>query len=196
MPERQSTASASTATPSTGLKIILPPKPELMPEKPTHEWYWNNSPRAKGDGKYYRTAYANVKKGWAGDIHHTVFKDLDFLFQQDKALNDAALNNYSSLFALQQTSDKVAADQAQTVQLAQQQQAQQQQQIGAQRLATQAVSQSLQMLAGMAAQAGAPAAAVTRRSPQGLRIRPTGARNSLRIGSSGRGAGVGMNLGG
>jgi len=125
-----------------------------------------------------------------------VFKDLDYLFQQDKALNALALDNYNSLFALQQASDKAAADQLQTVQLAQQQQAQQQQQIGAQRLATQAVSQSLRMLAGMATQASAPAAAVTRRPAQGLRIRPTGARNSLRIGSSGRSAGVGVNLGG
>lgn len=195
MPERQVTAPASTATPATGLKIILPPMPELMPEKPTHKWYWDNSSRAKGDGKYYRTAYTNVKN-WGGEISPTVFKDLNFIFQQDKALNDAALSNYNSLLALQQTSDKVAADQAQATQLARQQQEQQQQQIGAQRLATQAVSQSLRMLAGMATQASAPAAAVTRRSAQSLRIRPTGARNSLRIGSSGRSAGVGMNLGG
>ena len=193
-----------------------------MPDKPTHQWYWDNlsayrdfyNKQAPWNQKLlkeskFNSIMANLDLNdplasakqkqyyyneWQG-LKSTV-KQFETYFQDAKYVNQMAQENYNSLYSLKQASDKAAADQLQTVQLAQQQQAQQQQQIGAQRLATQAVSQSLRMLAGMATQAGAPAAAVTRRSAQGLRIRPTGARNSLRIGSSGRGAGVGVNLGG
>ena len=71
----------------------------------------------------------------------------------------------------------------------------QQKEMAAQRLATQAVGQSLRVLANQAVQTEAPTAPVTRgRATQ--RAKTTLATNDLRIGSSSRSAGVGMNLGG
>jgi len=71
----------------------------------------------------------------------------------------------------------------------------QQKEMASRRLATQAAGQSLRVLATQSGQAQAPTAQTTRnRDTQ--RAKATSATNDLRIGTSGRGAGVGVNLGG
>lgn len=79
--------------------------------------------------------------------------------------------------------------------IAQQQQVQNQQ-IQQQELNTQALSSSMRVLASMQSQSKAPTAQMTKRQSASLRIRPTSPTQSLRIGSSGRSSGVGVNLGG
>ena len=82
----------------------------------------------------------------------------------------------------------------QSQQLAQARQ-QQEAQIAAQRLGTQAAAQSLRVLAGMSDQGRAPTAPMSRPEQQ-TKVRANAATQNLRIGSSGRGSGVGVNLGG
>lgn len=62
-------------------------------------------------------------------------------------------------------------------------------------LGTQAVSQSMRVLAMQGAQGAAPTAQQTR-GRAATRTRANAATNDLRIGSSGRGSGVGVNIGG
>lgn len=185
---------------AASLKIVIPEKVDPMPEMPTHEWYMKASPEYKKIWNFYAAASrmsGERNEFWSdARISKQIVPQLNLQYQKEYEQNQMAIQNYNSLVAMQETSEKVASEQAQATQLAQQQQAEQQQRTDARRLATQAVSQSLRMLAGMATQAGAPTATVSRPSPRGLRIRPTAARNNLRIGSSGRGSGVGMNIGG
>ena len=90
--------------------------------------------------------------------------------------------------------DLRAEEQAQLAQLDQARKAQEAQ-IAQDRLTTQAASQSLRVLAGRDAQSKAPTAPITRRGTE-PRVKATSATQTLRIGSSGRSSGVGVNIGG
>lgn len=96
---------------------------------------------------------------------------------------------------LQQAQVEAQAGQQKTVaELATQRETQQAELAGQQRV-TQAAAQSLRVLAAQANQDSAPTAQMSRPRAAG-KTRATSATNDLRIGSSGRGAGVGVNLGG
>lgn len=96
---------------------------------------------------------------------------------------------------LQQAQRDAQASQQRTVAELQAQGDAQQKEMAGQRLATQAASQSLRVLATRSTQTAAPTAQSSR-PKQETRVRASTATNDLRIGSSGRGAGVGVNLGG
>jgi hypothetical protein len=96
---------------------------------------------------------------------------------------------------LQQAQQDAQANQQRTVAGLQAQGDAQQKQLAGQKLATQAAAQSLRVLATTSGQSSAPTAQASR-PKQEARVRATTATNDLRIGSSGRGAGVGVNLGG
>lgn len=70
-------------------------EPAQMQSAPDHDWYWNNSSRASGQGKYYQTAYQNLQRGWAGMIDPRVYQDLNNIFNQDKANYEKELAEYN-----------------------------------------------------------------------------------------------------
>jgi hypothetical protein len=70
-------------------------EPAQMQSAPDHNWYWNNSSRASGQGKYYQTAYQNLQRGWAGMIDPRVYEDLNNIFNQDKANYEKELAEYN-----------------------------------------------------------------------------------------------------
>ena len=72
----------------------------------------------------------------------------------------------------------------------------QQQMLAMRRLATQAATQSMQVLEANAGSYRTPVAQMTRRPQGGPRVRATAGSQGLRIGSLGRGPGVGLNIGG
>lgn len=94
----------------------------------------------------------------------------------------------------QAQADARASQQKTSAELAAQRDAQQAELAGQQR-ATQAAAQSLRVLAAQATQDSAPTAQMSRPRAAG-KARATSATNDLRIGSSSRGSGVGVNLGG
>lgn len=96
--------------------------------------------------------------------------------------------------AAKEQSDYYAKQQQQQEQLLAQQGAAQKADLAQQQLNTDAVAQSLRVLAAKTAQGKAPTAAVSRGKPQ-LGVSTISPTQSLRIGSTGRAAGVGTNLG-
>jgi hypothetical protein len=106
-----------------------------------------------------------------------------------------ARSQQAEMQRLQQAqTDAQVSQQKTTAELAVQRDAQQAELAGQQRV-TQAAAQSLRVLAAQANQDSAPTAQMSRPRAAG-KARATSATNDLRIGSSGRGAGVGVNLGG
>ena len=71
----------------------------------------------------------------------------------------------------------------------------QQQQLARERLATQAASQSMQVLGKAGATTAAPTAQTTRASKGAARVRTTSGSQGLRIGSSATAPGAGLNIG-
>lgn len=71
----------------------------------------------------------------------------------------------------------------------------QEQQIGRERMATQAASQSMQVLGKAGATTAAPTAQTTRGSKGAARVRTTSGSQGLRIGSSVAATGAGLNIG-
>lgn len=96
---------------------------------------------------------------------------------------------------LQEAQVQAQADQLRTVTELEGQRDAQQKEIAGRRMATQAAGQSLRVLAARTAQSTAPTAQSSK-PETGTRTRPTSAKNNLRIGSSDRGSGVGINIGG
>jgi len=70
-------------------------EPAQMQSAPDHNWYWNNSSRASGQGRFYQTAYQNLQRGWAGMIDPRVYQDLNNIFNQDKANYEKELAEYN-----------------------------------------------------------------------------------------------------
>jgi hypothetical protein len=70
-------------------------EPVQMQSAPDHNWYWNNSSRASGQGRFYQTAYQNLQRGWAGMIDPRVYQDLNNIFNQDKANYEKELAEYN-----------------------------------------------------------------------------------------------------
>lgn len=70
-------------------------EPVQMQSAPDHNWYWNNSSRASGQGRFYQTAYQNLQRGWAGMIDPRVYEDLNNIFNRDKANYEKELAEYN-----------------------------------------------------------------------------------------------------
>lgn len=117
------------------------------------------------------------------------------LLEQQRQAEAAAAAQQGRMAELQRQQQSAEAAQQQQVAELQRQRQQQAAQIGQMRLATTAAGASLQALAARGSNR-APAAQTTRSSPRPGVARSVAAVNALRIGSSQRGSGVGVNIGG
>jgi hypothetical protein len=97
---------ALTKDPATGRWKTDKQKPTEMPSAPDHNWYWNNTSRASGQGKYYQQAYQNIQKGWAAMMDPRVYEDLNNIFNQDKANYEKQLKEYNQDTAKADTRNK------------------------------------------------------------------------------------------
>lgn len=97
---------ALTKDPATGRWKTDKQKPAEMPSAPDHNWYWNNTGRASGQGKYYQQAYQNIQRGWAAMMDPRVYEDLNNIFNQDKANYEKQLKEYNQDTAKADTRNK------------------------------------------------------------------------------------------
>lgn len=81
-------------------------KPAEMPSAPDHNWYWNNTNRASGQGRYYQIAYENIQKGWAAMMDPRVYEDLNNIFNQDRVNYEKQLKEYNQDTAKADTRNK------------------------------------------------------------------------------------------
>ena len=77
-----------------------------MPSAPDHNWYWNNTGRASGQGRYYQQAYQNIQRGYAAMMDPRVYEDLNNIFNQDKANYEKQLEEYNQDTAKADTRNK------------------------------------------------------------------------------------------
>jgi colicin import membrane protein len=117
------------------------------------------------------------------------------MLEQQRQAEAAAAAQQGRMAELQRQQKAAEAAQQQQVAGLQQQREAQVAEIGRMRLATTAAGASLQALANRGSNK-APTAQTTRNTPRPGVARSAAAVNSLRIGSSARGSGVGVNLGG
>ena len=97
---------ALTKDPATGRWKTDKQKPAEMPSAPDHNWYWNNTSRASGQGKYYQQAYQNIQRGYAAMMDPRVYEDLNNIFNQDKANYEKQLKEYNQDTAKADTRNK------------------------------------------------------------------------------------------
>jgi hypothetical protein len=97
---------ALTKDPATGRWKTDKQKPAEMPSAPDHNWYWNNTGRASGQGRYYQQAYQNIQRGWAAMMDPRVYEDLNNIFNQDKANYEKQLKEYNQDTAKADTRNK------------------------------------------------------------------------------------------
>jgi hypothetical protein len=97
---------ALTKDPATGRWKTDKPKPTEMPSAPDHNWYWNNTGRASGQGRYYQQAYQNIQRGYAAMMDPRVYEDLNNIFNQDKANYEKQLKEYNQDTAKADTRNK------------------------------------------------------------------------------------------
>ena len=97
---------ALTKDPATGRWKTDKQKPAEMPSAPDHNWYWNNTGRASGQGRYYQQAYQNIQRGWAAMMDPRVYEDLNNIFNQDKTNYEKQLKEYNQDTAKADTRNK------------------------------------------------------------------------------------------
>ncbi len=97
---------ALTKDPATGRWKTDKQKPAEMPSAPDHNWYWNNTGRASGQGRFYQQAYQNIQRGWAAMMDPRVYEDLNNIFNQDKANYEKQLKEYNQDTAKADTRNK------------------------------------------------------------------------------------------
>ena len=97
---------ALTKDPATGRWKTDKQKPTEMPSAPDHNWYWNNTGRASGQGRYYQQAYQNIQRGNAAMMDPRVYEDLNNIFNQDKANYEKQLTEYNQDTAKADTRNK------------------------------------------------------------------------------------------